>query len=55
MDKIKLYQRKNVLQNRIHKLGIIQKDIYPFKFNIVTKLIIKNEKKISIINKILNY
>ena len=54
IDKIKLYERQEILNKRVHKLGIIQKDIYPVKFNVVTKLINKNEKKITIINKILN-
>lgn len=55
IDKIKLYQRKEALQKRVDKIEIIRNDMYPVKFGVGTKLMIKNNNKIKIIDKILKY
>ena len=47
--------RRAVLLNRIHKLNIIRNDIYPKDFNRVNRLIIKNERKVLIIDKLLGW
>ena len=49
-----LLERGDILSNRVHKLNIIRNDIYPNHFNRINRLIIKTERKVSIINKILN-
>jgi hypothetical protein len=47
--------RRSVLLNRIHKLSVIRNDIYPKHFNRVNRLIIKNERKVRIIDKLLGW
>ena len=50
-----LVTRRAILLNRVHKLNIIRNDIYPKDFNRATKLIIRNERKVSIIDKLLGW
>ena len=52
--KTSIRERGDILSNRVHKLNIIRNDIYPKHFNRINKLIIKTERKVSIINKLLN-
>jgi len=52
--KTAIRERGNILSNRLYKLNIIRNDIYPNHFNRINRLIIKTERKVSIINKLLN-
>jgi hypothetical protein len=50
-----LITRRAILLGRVYKLNIIRNDIYPENFNRVTRLIISNERKLSIIDKLLGW
>jgi hypothetical protein len=52
--KTAIRERGNILSNRVKKLNIIRNDIYPNHFNRINRLIIKTERKLLIISKILN-
>ena len=52
--KTAIRERANILSNRVKKLNIIRNDIYPNHFNRINRLIIKTERKLLIISKILN-
>jgi hypothetical protein len=47
--------RRSVLLNRINKITIIRNDIYPKHFNRANGLIIKNERKVRIIDKLIGW
>ncbi|MBS1756611.1 MAG: hypothetical protein JSU03_04985 [Bacteroidetes bacterium] len=50
-----LVTRRDILLGRVHKLNIIRNDIYPENFNRATRLIISIERKLSIIDKLLDW